>query len=200
MRSASGLISLSEKQYQVSTGLARNCRFFLIGRPSPRPRVSPPSRAPKPLFPVKTSALESGSQQLDLVWTSAVEPEVVRYSVELSVLDGSESREAWSEFVDVSSMHLPLPAGAENLAWRVSVVARGWQAMPCLDGRCSPSLRLERSLTPRARSASFSHGQLRFRWIRSGEECGRCSASWLPRRNSARSGSREDRFDGLGSA
>ena len=32
---------------------------------------------------------------------------------------------AWSGFVHVSSVRLPLPAGAENLAWRVSAVARG---------------------------------------------------------------------------
>jgi hypothetical protein len=31
-----GLVSFSEKQYQISAGLARNCRFFLIERPRPR--------------------------------------------------------------------------------------------------------------------------------------------------------------------
>ena len=30
-------MGLSEKQYQVAAGLARNCRFFLVSRPGPRP-------------------------------------------------------------------------------------------------------------------------------------------------------------------
>jgi hypothetical protein len=30
-------MGLSEKQYQVAAGLARNCRFFLTDRPGPRP-------------------------------------------------------------------------------------------------------------------------------------------------------------------
>jgi hypothetical protein len=81
--------------------------------------------APQTLFPVKASSLEPGSQQVDLVWTSSVEPEAVRYFVELRVLDAGASHETWSGFVDVSSVRLPLPAAAENLAWRVSAVARG---------------------------------------------------------------------------
>ena len=36
-----------------------------------------------------------------------------------------DSREVWSGFVDVSSVRLPVPAGAQNLAWRVTAVARG---------------------------------------------------------------------------
>ena len=82
-------------------------------------------RPPEPIFPLKTSAIEPGSQQVDLVWTSAVEPEAVRYFVELRVLDVGAAHEAWSGFMDVSSVHLPLPAGSENFAWRVSAVARG---------------------------------------------------------------------------
>jgi hypothetical protein len=108
--------------------------YAAAGLPAARERISevksPADRpasvgAPEPLFPLKTSTLEPGSQQVDLVWTSAVEPEAVRYFVELRVLDAQASREAWSGFVDVSSVRLPLPAGAETLAWRVSAVARG---------------------------------------------------------------------------
>ena len=76
-------------------------------------------------FPLKNSALEEGSQNVDVVWTSPVEPEAVRFFVELRVLDAAASREAWSGFVDVSSVRLPLPQGAQTLAWRVSAVARG---------------------------------------------------------------------------
>jgi Sel1 repeat len=82
-------------------------------------------RAPEPLFPVKSGSLEPGSQQVDIVWTSPLEPEAVRFFVELRVLDAGASREAWSGFVDVSSVRLPLPPGAQTLAWRVSAVARG---------------------------------------------------------------------------
>jgi hypothetical protein len=82
-------------------------------------------QAPEPLFPLKASSLAPGLRQVDLVWTSSLEPEAVRYFVEFRILDAPASREAWSGFVDVSSLRLPLPPGAQNLAWRVSAVARG---------------------------------------------------------------------------
>ena len=82
-------------------------------------------QAPELLFPLTTSSLAPGLQQVDLVWTSPLEPETVRFFVELRILDAHASLEAWSGFVDVSSMRLPLPPGTHNLAWRVSAVARG---------------------------------------------------------------------------
>jgi hypothetical protein len=88
--------------------------------PADRPSLV---QAPQPLFPVKNGALEPGSQHVDLVWTSSVEPEAVRFFVELRILDAQASREAWSGFVDVSSLRLPLPLGAQTLAWRVTAVA-----------------------------------------------------------------------------
>ena len=100
-------------------------RASIWRRPSRRRTGRHLVQAPKPLFPVKNSALDAGSQNVDLVWTSSVEPEAVRFFVELRVLNAQESREAWSGFVDVSSLRLPLPPGAENLAWRVTAVARG---------------------------------------------------------------------------
>jgi hypothetical protein len=125
--------------YQSGEGVPSNADlarawYAAAGLPAARERIgkvkSPANRpasvqAPEPVFPLNTSAIEPGSQQVDLVWTSAVEPEAVRYFVELRVLDAGASREAWSGFVDVSSVRLPLPAGAENFAWRVSAVARG---------------------------------------------------------------------------
>jgi Sel1 repeat len=90
--------------------------------PADRPSLV---QAPAPLFPAKSSALEPGLQHVDLVWTSSVEPEAVRFFVELRILDARASREAWSGFVDVSSLRLPLPPGAQNLAWRVTAVAKG---------------------------------------------------------------------------
>jgi hypothetical protein len=82
-------------------------------------------QAPEPLFPPRKSSLAPGLQQVDLVWTSSLEPEAVRFFVELRTLDARASHEAWSGFVDVSSVRLPVPPGAQNLAWRVSAVARG---------------------------------------------------------------------------
>jgi hypothetical protein len=82
-------------------------------------------QVPEPLFPLRTSALGPDLRQVDLVWTSPLEPEAVRYFVELRILDARASREAWSGFVDVSSLRLPVPSGARTLAWRVSAVARG---------------------------------------------------------------------------
>jgi hypothetical protein len=134
-RAAFNLGQLYESGEGVPTNadLAR-AWYAAAGLPAARERVAevkspadrPASvRAPELLFPAKASALEPGSQQVDLVWTSSVEPEAVRYFVELRVLDAGASREVWSGFVDVSSVRLPLPAGAENLAWRVSAVARG---------------------------------------------------------------------------
>jgi Sel1 repeat len=117
-----------------SNGDLARAWYAAAGLPAARERIgevkSPANRpaavrAPEPIFPLNASVIEPGSQQVDLVWTSAVEPEAVRYFVELRVLDVGTPREAWSGFVDVSSVHLPLPAGSENFAWRVSAVARG---------------------------------------------------------------------------
>jgi hypothetical protein len=108
--------------------------YAAAGLPAARERLeetrSPADRpalvqAPEPLFPVTASSFEHGLQQVDLVWTSSLEPEAVRFFVELRVLDAHASHEIWSGFVDVTSLRLPLPAGAQSLAWRVSAVARG---------------------------------------------------------------------------
>jgi hypothetical protein len=111
------------RSWYAAAGLpAARERLAEIRSPADRPAFV---RVPEPLFPLKTSSLEPRLQQVDLVWTSSVEPEAVRYFVELRVLDASASREAWSGLVDVSSVRLPLPSGAKNLAWRVTAVARG---------------------------------------------------------------------------
>ena len=88
------------------------------GRPT---RLQPP----KPTFPVGVGLPEAAGQQVDLVWTSSLEPEPVRYFVELRRLDAHSSAETWSGFVDVSSVSLPLPPGVGTFAWRASAVARG---------------------------------------------------------------------------
>ena len=81
--------------------------------------------APKPLFPPNGSSLRADLDSVELVWTSSLEPEPVRYFVELRRFDAKGSAEQWSGFVDVSSLRLPLSSDAGTLAWRVTAVARG---------------------------------------------------------------------------
>jgi hypothetical protein len=115
-------VDLARAWYAAADLPAARERLAETRSPAGRPA---PIQAPEPLFPVKKSSLEPGLQQVDLVWTSSLEPEAVRFFVELRTLDAGASHEAWSGFVDVSSVRLPLPPGAQNLAWRVSAVARG---------------------------------------------------------------------------
>jgi hypothetical protein len=113
---------LARAGYLAASLPAARERVVEVRSPADRPASV---RTPEPLFPLSTSMLEPGSQQVDLVWNSELEPEAVRYFIELRVLDAGASREAWTGFVDVSSLRLPLPAGAEHLCWRVTAVARG---------------------------------------------------------------------------
>ena len=115
-------VDLSRAWYAAADLPAARERLKETGAIADRPALV---QAPEPLFPSRKSSLQPGLQQVDLVWTSPLEPEAVRFFVELRILDASASREAWTGFVDVSSLRLPLPPGAQNLAWRVSAVARG---------------------------------------------------------------------------
>jgi hypothetical protein len=81
---------LARAWYAAAGLLAAQERLAEVKSPAGRPASV---RAPEPLFPAKASALEPGSQKVDLVWTSAIEPEAVRYFVELRLLDAGASRE-----------------------------------------------------------------------------------------------------------
>jgi hypothetical protein len=113
---------LSRGWYAASRMPAARRRLSELKAPTGRLEQVVP---PEPLFPTSRSLLQQSLQQVDLVWTSSLEPEPVRYFVELRVLEEGASWEAWSGFVDVSSLRLPIPPGSHNLAWRVSAVARG---------------------------------------------------------------------------
>jgi hypothetical protein len=115
-------VDLSRAWYAAADLPAARERLKETGAIADRPALI---QAPEPLFPSGKSPLQPGLQQVDLVWTLPLEPEAVRFFVELRILDARTSREAWSGFVDVSSLRLPVPPGAQNLAWRVSAVARG---------------------------------------------------------------------------
>jgi hypothetical protein len=115
-------IDLARAWYAAADLPAARERLTKTKSTADRPALT---HAPQPLFPLRTSALGPGLEHVDLVWTSSLEPEAVRYFVELRILDARTSREAWTGFVDVSSLRLPLPPGAQTLAWRVSAVARG---------------------------------------------------------------------------
>ena len=92
-----------------------------------KPGVARPKRVATPtlLFPIGSSALAGDDQQVDLVWTSSLQPEAVRFFVELRGLEPGASKEIWAGFVDLSSVRLPLPSGFRMFGWRVSAVARG---------------------------------------------------------------------------
>ena len=115
-------VDLSRAWYAAAALPAAREHLAQRRSPADRPAVV---QAPEPLFPLNKSSLAPGLQQVDLVWTTPLEPEVVRFFVELRILDAGSSREVWSGFVDVSSLRLPLPPDAQNLAWRVTAVARG---------------------------------------------------------------------------
>ena len=72
----------------INADLAR-AWYAAAGLPAARERIgevkSPANRpasvrSPEPVFPLKTSAIEPGSQQVDLVWTSEVEPRLYAIS------------------------------------------------------------------------------------------------------------------------
>jgi Sel1 repeat len=114
-------VDLARAWYASADLPAARERLAETRSPADRPAVV---QAPEPLFPLRASALGPGLQQVDLVWTSSLEPEAVRFFVELRILAPGASREAWSGFVDLSSVRLPIPPGAQTLAWRVTAVAR----------------------------------------------------------------------------
>ena len=115
-------VELARGWYAAAALPAARERLAETRSPADRPAVL---KAPEPLFPLGKRSLGPGLHEVDLVWTSALEPEAVRYFVELRVLDDRASREAWSGFVDLSSVRLPLPPDGQTLAWRVTAVARG---------------------------------------------------------------------------
>lgn len=114
-------IDLSRAWYVASDLPAARERLPRLSSKASRPVHLVP---PEPLFPVGNSSLEGDDPQVDLVWTSVLQPTPARFYVELRGVNADLSSEAWSGFVDVSSVRLPLPSGFRTVAWRVSVVAR----------------------------------------------------------------------------
>jgi Sel1 repeat len=111
---------LSREWYRYSNLPAGRDRLARANPIAGRPKIA---QAPQPLFPLPRDALDPSAQQADLVWTTGLDPEPVRFFVELRSIDANSSREIWSGFVDTSSVRLPLPQGAQTLAWRVTAVA-----------------------------------------------------------------------------
>ncbi len=104
-------VDLARGWYAAAALPAARERLAETRSPADRPALL---KAPEPLFPLGTRSLGPGLREVDLVWTSSLEPEAVRYFVELRVLDDRASREAWSGFVDLSSVRLPLPPDGQN--------------------------------------------------------------------------------------
>ena len=111
---------LSRAWYVASNLPAARERLARLSRGVNRPMHV---QAPEPLFPMEKSLVES-SDHIELVWTSHLEPEPVKYFVELRRIDAGVSNELWSGLVDISSVRLSLPPSVKALAWRVAAVGK----------------------------------------------------------------------------
>jgi len=80
--------------------------------------------APTPVVPNAGGDPGSGMGGVELVWTSQLQPEPVRFFVELRAVDASGSREVFSGFADTSSIFVPLADLHGDYAWRVLAIAR----------------------------------------------------------------------------
>lgn len=91
-------------------------------------RASAPSdktmEAPRPVAPAAGSNAGAVGGGVELVWTSAQQPEPVRFFVEVREVSGSGSNELYSGFVDTSSALVTLPDPHGTFAWRVTALGR----------------------------------------------------------------------------
>ena len=79
---------------------------------------------PRLVAPAPAEKAGVGSDGVEMVWTSAAQPEPVRFYVELRALDQAGSREVMGRFADTSSLLATLPGLNGDYAWRVLAVAR----------------------------------------------------------------------------
>ena len=58
------------------------------------------------------------------MWTSAQQPEPVRFFVEMRAITSSGTTEVYSGFVEISSVLATLPNPKGSFAWRVTALGR----------------------------------------------------------------------------
>ena len=98
-------------------------------------------QAPEPLFPTRKSLLAPGLQQVDLVWSSPLEPEAVRFFVELRILEAVLRARSGAGLSTLAACAYRSPRALRiwlgaSLRWR-----EARRAIPCPAGRPLRSLR-----------------------------------------------------------
>jgi hypothetical protein len=88
-------------------------------RPSERTSTMVPAILQAPRNEVAT-----GAAPLEFVWTASMQPEPVRYLIEIRALSVLGSREVAAEFTDGSAISAPLRNSPGDYAWRVFTLAR----------------------------------------------------------------------------
>ncbi len=124
--------------YEEGEGVPRNAdiarAWFLVSDlPAARGRLAalsvnvarPETLSPALLIaPSGDAKIDPARDGVELVWTSEVQPEPVRFFVEVRALDDASSREVFSAFTGTSSIFATLTKLRGSYAWRVIMVAR----------------------------------------------------------------------------
>lgn len=79
---------------------------------------------PRCIVPAAGSTAGPGVGGIELVWTSAQQPEPVRFFVEVRDVTPAGSSEVYSGFVETSGMVAPVPNPRGRFAWRVTALGR----------------------------------------------------------------------------
>ena len=79
---------------------------------------------PRPVAPAADSRSMPGLGGIELVWTSARQPEPVRFFVEVREVTAAGSSEIYSGFVETSSLLVTPPNPRGMFAWRVTALGR----------------------------------------------------------------------------
>ncbi len=80
--------------------------------------------APTLLAPIANASIGSMMNGVEFVWTSSLQPEPMRYFVELRSIDASGSHEVFTGSTDTASVFAALPALRGDYAWRVTAIGR----------------------------------------------------------------------------
>lgn len=124
--------------YESGSGVPRNVDlarawFKASSLTAARERLSrlrtPPANGeilavPRCVSPAAGSRSRSGTGGIELVWTSAQQPEPVHFFVEVRTVTPAGSAEVYSGIVETSSVLAPSPRSPGSFAWRVTALGR----------------------------------------------------------------------------
>jgi hypothetical protein len=121
--------------YQSGEGVPRNAGlarlwFTRSGLPAGRMRLAalrqetPAATVSAPILsaPPAGARLGADAAAVELIWTAGPEPAATRFFVEARDLTAEPPRTLMADFVDATSVALPLPADARAIEWRVLAV------------------------------------------------------------------------------